>query len=124
MNETKSSGEGMAWDSPSLSIYPEPISPQTTHARCHSDPILLVSRAIRGSSVTRQVKDEAPPKQKSTQTTEGSTTKGPTQKATYRVHGRTPTGDIEGGTLPNSELKPLKTVKECPGLRTTMGRKR
>ena len=79
------------------------------------------------ANATRQVKDKAPPKQKSTYNAEGSTTKGPTQKVIRRVHAvvdvpikteededelwRTPTGDIKGRTLPDGDPKPPKTVK-------------
>jgi len=80
------------------------------------------------SSTTRQVKDKAPPKQKSTQNPEGSTAKGPTQKVIRRVHatveipikteddedvlGLTPISDTEGRAPPASGSKPSKTVKK------------
>jgi len=80
------------------------------------------------ANATRQVRDKAPPKQKSSQNAEGFTTKGPTQKVIRRVHAVvdvpikteededelwcTPTGDIKGRTLPNDDPKPSKAVKK------------
>lgn len=80
------------------------------------------------TNATRQAKDKAPPKQKSMQNPEASTSKGPTQKVIRRVHAvvevpikteddedelwRTPTGDVKGRALPNGDLKSSKTVKK------------
>lgn len=80
------------------------------------------------TNTTRQAKDKAVPKQKSTQNPEGFAAKGPTQRVIRRVQAvvelpikreddedeylRTPIVDANGRTLPDNEHKPQKTAKK------------
>jgi len=81
------------------------------------------------ANATRPVKDKGTPKQRSTQNSEGSATRGPTQKVIRRVHATvevpikveddedelvlTPVIDTRGRVLPDKSPKPLKAVKKA-----------
>jgi len=81
------------------------------------------------TNATRSTKDKGTPKQRPTQNSEGSATKGPTQKVIRRVHAtvempikveddedefaRTPVNDARGRAPSDKNPKPSKTAKKA-----------